>query len=193
MPTTTLRAAPCAAYDRNNHAVSGRKSCRRRPRSVTGTTGTGAARALLPPRLFAAAANQTLSFGRRRAGAPIGQLHDHRLMQQMGPRFSAENLIVEVWLDNVDFHFNYLLTAGRKITTPCLAPGTAPRTNIRFSSARISTTMRFCVAICSLPQWPAIFLPLRTRPGKNGYRWSRHGGSIHGCHGNLGNRQTTNA
>src|SRR6266576_508021 len=127
--------------------------------------GPRTSRAFLAPRFFAAAADESLGFRRRAAGAAIGKLHDHRLMQQVRARLGTEDRLVKRRLYDVNFHCPYLLIAGRRMTTPRFAPGTAPRTSSKFSSARISTTSRFCVETCSLPQWPAIFLPLRTRPG----------------------------
>src|SRR5262245_56394816 len=57
------------------------------------------------------------------------------------------------------------LTASRTNTQLPLLPGTAPRTRISPLSLSVSTTSRFCVVTCTLPMWPAIFLPLNTLPG----------------------------
>src|SRR4030095_1845749 len=91
-------------------------------------------------------------------------------MEQVRARLSAEDRLVEHRLNDVDLHCAYLFTAGRKITTPRLAPGTAPRTSIKFSSERISTTSKFCVESCSCPQCPPTFFPLRTRPEYDRFR-----------------------
>src|SRR4029434_5328253 len=128
------------------------------PERGSESAGARSSRAFLAPWFFAAASDESFRFGRGATGAPIGELHDNRLMQQVWARLRAKNRFIESRLNDVHFHCAYLFTAGRKITTPRFAPGTAPRTSIKFCSERISTTSKFCVEICSLPQWPAIFL-----------------------------------
>ncbi len=56
-------------------------------------------------------------------------------------------------------------SAGRTITVPPAAPGTAPLISSRLRSISTRTTSRFCVVTRSSPMCPDIFLPLNTRPG----------------------------
>jgi hypothetical protein len=58
----------------------------------------------LPPRLLAPTPDKSLRFRRSRPGAPIGQLHDDGLMQQMGTRLGAKNGLAKLWLNDVNFH-----------------------------------------------------------------------------------------
>src|SRR5204863_8740331 len=51
------------------------------------------------------------------------------------------------------------------ITRPPRGPGTAPFTATRFFSGSTRTTCRFLTVTRSLPMWPAIRMPLMTRPG----------------------------
>jgi len=59
----------------------------------------------------------------------------------------------------------YALLAGRTITAPPAAPGTAPRTANRPRATSTLTTSRFWVLCCTAPLWPDFFLPGKTRPG----------------------------
>src|SRR5690606_5729776 len=69
------------------------------------------------------------------------------------------------------------LTASRTETTPPFGPGTEPLTSRTLRSASASTTSRLSVVTCSLPMWPAIRWPRKTRPGNEqaptepGVRW----------------------
>src|SRR6185369_2536101 len=61
--------------------------------------------------------------------------------------------------------FDGAFTAGRTTTWPFLAPGTAPRTSSSWRASSMRTMSRFCVVRLTLPSWPDIFLPGKTRPG----------------------------
>src|SRR5690606_16107845 len=96
---------------------------------------------------------------------------DHDLVDQVFAEIATEHFVGNRQLvgatRNGEFHraSPYALLAGRTITSPPGAPGTAPRTAIRPRSASTRTTSRFCVLCTSAPMWPDIFLPGNTRPG----------------------------
>src|SRR5690606_34336398 len=105
------------------------------------------------------------------AGATGGLVGHHDLVDQVLAEFAAEHFVGNRQLvgatRNGEFHraSPYALLAGRTITSPPGAPGTAPRTAIRPRSASTFTTSRPWVLWRTAPMWPAIFLPGNTRPG----------------------------
>src|SRR5256886_853105 len=133
----------------------------------------GAAGALLLPRLLAAARHLTAALGVVGAGAAIGQLARHRLMEQGHPHLDAEHLRLEVeraalaTLCAEDFdgrhHFFsvfcccwafVIFTLLRIITRLPLAPGTAPRSSSRLCSGRTRTTLTLSTVRRSPPMRP---------------------------------------
>src|SRR5690606_32216935 len=102
-------------------------------------------------------------------------VRDHDLVDQVLVELAAEhhvghrNLVAATGDREFHRHLPYALLAGRTITSPPGAPGTAPLTAIRPRSASTRTTSRFCVLWRTGPMWPAIFLPGNTRPGV--WRW----------------------
>src|SRR5690606_10339012 len=85
---------------------------------------------------------------------------DHDLVDQVFAEIATEHFVGNRQLvgatRNGEFHraSPYALLAGRTITSPPGAPGTAPRTAIRPRSASTRTTSRFCVLCTSAPMWP---------------------------------------
>ena len=59
----------------------------------------------------------------------------------------------------------FFLSEKNTLTKPFLEPGMAPLTNNKLRSLSTLRTSRHSSVTCMLPIWPAIFLPLNTRPG----------------------------
>src|SRR5262249_47759391 len=116
---------------------------------------TGAAGALLLPRLLATARHFAATLGVVSAGAAIGQLARHRLMEQRHPHLDAEHLWLEIeratlatlCTEDCDGRHHFfsvfcccwafvIFTLLRIITRLPLAPGTAPRSRSRLCSGR---------------------------------------------------------
>src|SRR5262249_42888594 len=57
----------------------------------------------------------------------------------------------------------FCLTEPRTRTTEPLGPGTPPATSTRFRSASTRTTFKPCTVVRTLPIWPAMRTPLKTR------------------------------
>ncbi len=64
-------------------------------------TCTSPSSPLLPPGLATATSDLRTSFGARTPGSPLGQLHDHHFVEQVGFDLDIENLVVQ-------FDFTYL-------------------------------------------------------------------------------------
>src|SRR5690606_11704465 len=156
-----------ARLGREGHAAADED--RSRQRAMTRTA------ALLLVRLLGGAADLGAGELRLGAGATGVAGGDDDLVDQVLAEIATEHCLGNRQLvgatRNGEFHraSPYALLAGRTITSPPGAPGTAPRTAIRPRSASTRTTSRFCVLCCSAPMWPAIFLPGNTRPGV--WRW----------------------
>src|SRR5690606_30183220 len=58
-----------------------------------------------------------------------------------------------------------LLTARRIISKPWFGPGTDPSISSRFRSVSTRITFKFWTVTRSFPMWPAMRMPLNTRPG----------------------------
>src|SRR5690606_22892791 len=101
----------------------------------------------------------------------------HDLMNQVFLVLAAEHVVGDgdrlLAIESIQFHgwapYFAALAAGRTITSPPGAPGTAPRIAIRPRSASMRTTSRFIEVWLTAPMWPDIFLPGNTRPGV--WRW----------------------
>src|SRR5690606_19041837 len=143
------------------------------PKRATNSAGTGTTSALLAPRLLAAATYlraRLLGFGTL---ARTRQICRHNLMYQRLVEILAEGDFRHSdgsSRGSIEIHpliplQAFALTAGRTITLEPGAPGTAPLISSRFFSASTRTTSRFWTVTRSAPMWPAIFLPLNTRPG----------------------------
>src|SRR5699024_5039805 len=177
-----------------------------RLRTVDGaTTGVGggpgraltrAAGALLAERLAAAATDLAPRLGGVGALACGGQLRHHHLVHQRQVGLDTEDLGGELdgtvglpgRCTDVELEVHGVLrggharappfTAERTITRPPLRPGMAPLMRRTPASASTLWTLRFMVVTRSLPMRPAIFLPLKTRPGvaappiEPGLRWT---------------------
>ena len=142
------------------------------PDRATDRTGARAASTFLTPGLRTAATDSRAILLCFRTCATAREVGRNNLVNQ---RFVERN--TECTLGNIHgtltFHFNFhrqgpqdfALIAGRTITRPPFDPGTAPRINNRLRSLSTRTTTRFCTVRRTLPMWPAIFLPLKTRPG----------------------------
>src|SRR5690606_25844379 len=144
------------------------------PDRSAGRAGAGAARALLAPRLAAAAADLRAGLLRFRARARVREIRRHHLVDQRLVVRRAEAHVGELERVAValyfDFHRSYSapfapFAAGRTITRPFGAPGTAPLTSSRLRSASTRTTSRFVIVTRVAPMWPAMRLPGNTRPG----------------------------
>src|SRR5690606_35500596 len=118
---------------------------RSRQRAMTRTA------ALLLLRLLGGAADFGAGELRLAAGATGATVRDYDLVAQVVAEIAAEHVVGDRQLvgatRNGEFHraSPYALLAGRTITSPPGAPGTAPRTAIRPRSASTRTTSRFCV------------------------------------------------
>src|SRR6185503_2136215 len=156
---------------------------------------TGAAGALLAIKLLGRDGHIIAVLRRVRAGLPLRELVADHALQDIAADFGdAENGVVEfdlagllrIKLDDGEFHqpcpslvrsfagvgrsFGaFAFTASRTSTQLLSGPGTAPLIRMRPRSASVRTTSRFWVVTRSTPKWPAIFLPLNTRPGS--WRW----------------------
>src|SRR5690606_7435819 len=129
------------------------------------------ATALLPLRLLGGAGDfraRLLRLGAGAAGVAVG---DDDLVDQVLAELASEHRLGngQRLFAVIDGKFHRAapqpLLAGRTITSPPGAPGTAPLMAIRPRSASTRTTSRFCVVWRTAPMWPAIFLPGYTRPG----------------------------
>src|SRR6185503_19416076 len=129
----------------------------------------GAARALLAPRLRAAARDEPAAL---RAAGPATrgvELRADCLVDEMRLHLGLEDLCVErEVLRRAAEHGRlggHQRSTVRISTSPLFGPGTEPRTRRRFRSASISWTTRPGWVTRWAPMWPAIFLPLNTRDG----------------------------
>src|SRR5690606_42160230 len=95
--------------------------------------------------------------GDRQLGA-IGDLQFHRYFLPLASAFLFGVMLLRS-------ASRAALTDGRTITSPPSAPGTAPLISSRLRATSISITLRFSVVRRTTPMWPAIRLPLKTRPG----------------------------
>ncbi len=137
----------------------------------------GTTRALLLPRLLAAAAHVGAILLGLRAGTRAGQMGRHDLMHERLVERGTERRIRELEraFTTLDFDFHrsiscrsYLATAlmaGRTTSWPFSLPATAPFTSSRLRSASTLTTSRLIVVTLSAPKRPAMRLPGNTRPG----------------------------
>ena len=109
-----------------------------------------------------------------RARTLAGQIGRHNLVDERLVEFGPEQAIGQLdgFLVILELHFHDRLRSAQAAfvadlttTLPVAAPGTAPLTRIRFRSGSTRTTSRLSAVRRTLPRWPDIFLPLKTRPG----------------------------
>src|SRR5690606_3787101 len=155
------------------------RACRERHATAAEDRGRqgamACATALLPLRLLRGAGDFRARLLRLGAGAARVAVGDDDLVDQVLAELAPEHRLGDGQrlIAVIDGKFHRAapqpLLAGRTITSPPGAPGTAPLTAIRPRSASTRTTSRFCVLWRTAPMWPAIFLPGNTRPGL--WRW----------------------
>ena len=161
------------------------------PERGSGRTRTRATGALLTPRLFAAARDESLGLGRGGSAPPIRQLHPHCFMQQRIVALASEHRARD--FEVADLRSRLAENSGtftglcstdafRHLPPPAIRdssraphdarsrshpsePGTAPEISTALSSGSMSIILRFNTVAFSLPICPAIRIPLRTRPG----------------------------
>ena len=98
-----------------------------------GRAGAGAAGALLAPGLGVAAGDQAARLGRGGAAAACGELGAHRLVQQRPVEAGAEGGLVERDRARAAAEHGSVSHRCAPRRSRCAGPGTAPRTNSRFS------------------------------------------------------------
>src|SRR5262249_53424960 len=118
------------------------------------------AAALLLLKLLGRAGQVRTRLLRFRAGAARVAVRDHDLMHEAFGKFAAEHRVGDrqrlLRADYLEFHrcSPQPFAAGLMTTSPPGAPGTEPRTAIRWRSASIFTTSRFIIDWRAAPMWP---------------------------------------
>ena len=165
------------------------------PDRRTSRAGARASGALLPPRLFAAARDEAAGLGRRGPGAPVRQLHPHRFMQQRLCRRSRPKTAPATSISPTALargrKERHLDRCDAAASRSCAQPLTAPPPAAMRVLGRVHDDHHRAVGPghrarhhdrvvfgqnldhladsaswrVSLPIWPAIRMPLRTRPG----------------------------
>src|SRR5690606_40006116 len=108
-----------------------------------------------------------------------GQLGGDDLVHQRNADAGVEDVDRQVGVNGLGHVGQAPFAAERMTTRAPLAPGTAPLTRMRPRSTSTAWTVRFCVVTVSVPMWPAMRRPLKTRPGvaqppiEPGLRWLR--------------------
>ena len=123
-----------------------------------------AAGALLAVRLAATAADLAAGLRVVRAGPAAGELGDDGLVEDGLVHRRGEQRLGEV--DAPDGRAGSVVEVGlrhgqafrTKVSAPG-APGTEPRTRIRFRSESTRTTRSFLIVTRTWPMWPPIFMP----------------------------------
>src|SRR5437867_12509492 len=121
--------------------------------------------------LLATAPHFAASLGCGRATACIGLLGNDGLMQHGGVRGDVPDPSIELGRRNdlapqiLNRHFHQAPICFLIRTRPPLGPGTVPLTATMFWLGSTRTTRRFFTVTRSRPMWPAILMPLITRPG----------------------------
>ena len=130
------------------------------------------AQALLLADLDGGARHFAAALGARVAGAAVRHLGDVGLVEHRPVRFDGEDFIRDFnfakrgpgRVNHLELHFATFL-AERTWTSAPIGPGTDPATKMTFCSSFLVTISRLRTVTRSAPMWPAMRVPLKTRPG----------------------------